>query len=143
MAPETAGEPMSAQQWVRSSLRHLSRRLGDSGHPASPPTVGRLLDDLGYALHVNAKKAEASAAHADRNAQFEPIAAQRQVFEAVGLPIISVDTKQKELIGTCKHAGQAWSQTAAVVNVHAFPQDALGRAVPYGLYDLLHNRGTV
>jgi hypothetical protein len=143
VALETAGEPMSEQKWVRSSLRQLSRRLWDTGHPASPPTVGRLLDDLGYALHVNAKKAEASAAHADRNAQFEHIAAQRQAFEAVGRPIISVDTKKKELIGHFKNAGQAWSQAAEVVNMHDFPQDALGRAVPYGLYDVLHNRGTV
>lgn len=143
VAPETAGDPMSEQKWVRSSLRQLSRRLGDTGHPARPPTVGRLLNDLGYALRVNAKKAEASAAHADRNAQFEHIAAQRQAFEAAGLPIISVDTKKKELIGHFKNAGQAWSQAAEVVNVHDFPQDALGRAVPYGLYDLLHNRGTV
>ena len=60
VAPETAGDPMSEQQWVRSSLRQLSRRLCDTGHPASPPTVGRLLDDMGYALHVNAKNAEAS-----------------------------------------------------------------------------------
>lgn len=134
---------MSEQKWVRSSLRQLSTRLSDAGHPVSPPTVGRLLDDLGYALHVNAKKAEANAAHVDRNAQFEPMAAQRQAFQVTGLPIISVDTKKKELIGNFKNAGQAWSQEAEVVNVHDFPQDALGRAVPYGLDDLLHNRGTV
>jgi Rhodopirellula transposase DDE domain len=134
---------MSEQKWVRSSLRQLSRRLRDVGHPVSPPTVGRLLDDLGYALHVNAKKAGASAAHVDRNAQFEHITAQRQAFQDAGLPIISVDTKKKELIGNFKNAGQAWSQAAEVVNVHDFPQDALGRAVPYGLYDVRHNRGTL
>jgi hypothetical protein len=94
-------------------------------------------------LHVKAKKAEARAAHADRNAQFAHIAAQRQAFAAAGLPIISVDTKKKALIGNVKNAGQAWSQAAEGVNVHAFPQAALGRAVPYGLYDLLHHRGTV
>jgi Rhodopirellula transposase DDE domain len=142
-APETAGDPMSEQKWVRSSLRQLSRRVCETGHPARPPTVGRLLDDLGDALHVNAKKAEASAAHADRNAPFEHITAPRQACAAAGLPIISVDTKKKELIGNFKNAGQAWSQEAEVGNVHDFPQDALGRAVPYDLYDLLHNRGTV
>jgi hypothetical protein len=141
--PETAGDPMSAQKWVRSSLRQWSTRWRDAGHPVSPPTVGRLLEDMGYALHVNAKKVEASAAHVDRNAQFEHIAAQRQTFEAAGWPISSVDTKQKELIGTCTNAGQAWSREAEPVNVHAFPQDALGRAGPYGLYAMLHNRGTV
>lgn len=134
---------MSEQKWVRSSLRHLSTRLCDAGYPVSPPTVGRLLDDLGYALHVNAKKAEAKATHVDRNAQFEYIAAQRQAFQAAGCPIISVDTKKKELIGNFKNAGQAWSREAEVVNGHDFPQDALGRAVPYGLYDPVHNRGTV
>ena len=141
--PETAGDPMSAQKWVRSSLRQLSTRLRDAGHPVSPPTVGRLLEDVGYALHVNAKKVEASAAHVDRNAQFEHLATQRQMFETAGWPIISVDTKKKELIGNFKNAGQAWSREAESVNVHDFPQDALGRAVPYGLYDVLHNRGTV
>jgi len=134
---------MSEQKWVRRSLRQLSARLCDAGHPVSPPTVGRLLDDLGSALHVNAKQAEAKAAHVDRNAQFEHITAQRQVFQDAGWPIISVDTKKKELIGNFKTAGQAWSQDAEVVNVHAFPQDALGRSVPYGIYDLRHNRGTL
>ncbi len=143
VASETAGDPMSEQKWVRSSLRQVSRRLGEAGHPISPPTVGRLLDDLGFALHVNAKKVEASAAHPERNAQFEHIAVQRQTFTAAGLPIISVDTKKKELIGNFKNAGQAWSREAEAVNAHDFPQDALGKAVPYGIYDLRHNRGWV
>jgi Rhodopirellula transposase DDE domain len=143
IAPETAGDPMSEQKWVRSSLRQLSTRLKEAGHPVSPPTVGRLLDQLGYALHVNAKKLEASAAHADRNEQFEHIAMQRQAFQGAHLPIISVDTKKKELIGNFKNAGQAWGQEAEAVNVHDFLHDALGRAVPYGIYDLRHNRGTV
>lgn len=143
MEPETAGDPMSEQKWVRSSLRQLSQRMKGAGHPVSPPTVARLLDKLGYALHVNAKKVEAGAARADRNEQFEYIAAQRQAFETAGLPIISVDTKKKELIGNFKNAGRAWSREAEAVNVHDFPQDALGRAVPYGIYDVIHNRGTV
>jgi hypothetical protein len=134
---------MSEQKWVRSSLRQLSTRLTQAGHAASPATVGRLLDDLGYALHVNAKKLEASAAHTERNDQFEYIATQRQAFAAAGLPIISVDTKKKELIGNFKNAGQAWGQEAEAVNVHDFLNDAAGRAVPYGIYDLTHNRGTV
>lgn len=141
--PETAGDPMSGQKWVRSSLRELSRRLGEAEHPASPPTVGRLLDDLGYALHVNAKRVEASAAHPDRQAQFAHISAARQRFQQAGLPLISVDSKKKELIGNFKNAGQAWRRSAEAVNVHDFPQDALGRAVPYGIYDLLRNHGTV
>lgn len=134
---------MSEQKWVRSSLRHLSKCLQDVGHPASPPTVGRLLRKLGYSLRVNAKKREASAAHPDREQQFEIIADQRQVFQAAGSPIISVDTKKKELIGNFKNAGRAWGQEAEAVNVHDFPHDALLRAVPYGIYDVGNNRGAV
>jgi Rhodopirellula transposase DDE domain len=143
VAPETAGDPTSEQKWVRSSLRTLSRRLCEAGHAVSPPTVGRLLRTLDYALHVNAKKIEARATHPDRNAQFDYIAAQRQEFTDAARPIISVDTKKKELIGNFKNAGQAWSPEAEAVNVHDFLGDALGRAVPYGIYDVTHNRGTV
>ena len=143
VAPETAGDPMSTQKWVRSSLRTLSRRLGAAGHPISPPTVGRLLKSLDYALHVNAKKVEAGATHPDRDAQFAYIAAQRQTFQEAGQPIISVDTKKKELIGNFKNAGQTWSQEPEAVNVHDFLQEGLGRAVPYGIYDVTRNHGTV
>jgi hypothetical protein len=143
VAPETAGDPQSEQKWVRSSLRHLSARLRAGGHPASPPTVGRLLKSQDYALHVNAKKREASAAHPQRAEQFAQIAAHREAFTAAGWPIISVDTKKKELIGNFRNAGRGWGRAAEAVNVHDFPQDALGRAVPYGIYDLRHNRGTV
>lgn len=141
--PETAGDPTSEQKWVRSSLRQLSARLTEVGHAVSPPTVGRLLKGLDYALHVNAKKREAGAAHPEREAQFAHIAEQRQAFAEGGLPIISVDTKKKELIGNFKNAGQAWSREPEAVNVHDFRNDALGRAVPYGIYDLTHNRGTI
>jgi len=143
VAPETAGDPMSDQKWVRSSLRTLSRRLREAGHAVSPPTVGRLLTGLGYALHVNAKKVEARADHPDRSAQFDYIAQQRQAFSDAAWPIISVDTKKKELIGDFKNNGRAWSIKASAVHVHDFPSDALERAVPYGIYDLTHNRGTV
>lgn len=141
--PVTAGDPMTEQKWVRVSLRHLSRQLGEAGHPASPPTVRRLLDDQGYRLHANTKQLESSAAHPDRDQQFEYITQQRRLFGTAGLPEISVDTKKKELIGRFKNAGRTWSQEAEAVNVHDFRPDALGRAVPYGIYDLLHNRGTV
>jgi len=141
--PVTAGDPMSEQKWVRTSLRSLSRRLGEAGHPASPPTVRRLLDAQGCRLHANTKQLEPSAAHPDRDRQFEYITAQRQAFAAAGLPRISVDTKKKELIGQFKNAGRVWSRGAEPVHVHDFRPDALGRAVPYGIYDLAHNRGTV
>jgi hypothetical protein len=140
VAPETAGDPSGNQKWVRSSLRKLSRRLSDAGHKISPPTVGRLLKKLGYSLKANVKE-KVGQEHPDRNKQFEYIEAQKQAFQAAGQPIISVDTKKKELIGDFKNEGQAWCQEPECVNVHDFPQDALVRAVPYGIYDLDHNCG--
>jgi len=83
------------------------------------------------------------ARHPDRDAPFGHIADQRQAFTDAGLPIVSVDTKKKELIGAFKNAGRAWSQDAEAVNVHDFPSDAQGRAVPYGVYDVTRNQGTV
>lgn len=141
--PETAGDPMTGQKWVRSSLRRLCERLEAVGHPVSPPTVGRLLKGLGYSLRVNSKKIEASSNHPDRDQQFDYIAVQRAAFTAAGLPIISTDTKKKELVGDFKNAGRAWVVEPTAVNVHDFPGDALGRAVPYGVYDLTNNRGFV
>jgi hypothetical protein len=142
VAPETAGDPTGGQKWVRSSLRKLSRRLSDAGHKVSPPTVGRLLKKLGYSLKANVKK-KTGKEHPERNKQFEHIEAQKQAFKTAGLPIISVDTKNKELIGDFKNAGQAWCQEPEYVNGHDFPQDALVRAVPYGIYDLEHNCGHI
>ncbi len=134
---------MSEQKWLRSSLRPLSAQLTAAGHAVSPPTVGRLLRQLGYSLKANRKSREPGAAHPDRNRQFEYIEAQRQAFAAAGWPTISVDTKKKELIGDFKNAGQTWCQEAALVNTHDFPQDALGRAVPYGIYDVQQNSGHI
>jgi hypothetical protein len=140
--PETAGDPQSDQKWLRSSLRTVSRSLKELGHAASPPTVGRLLRKLDYALRVNVKR-EAGKQHPDRSEQFEYLQAQKQAFLAAGQPVISVDTKKKELIGNFRNEGRAWCQEAEAVNVHDFRQDALGRAVPYGIYDLQQNRGSV
>jgi hypothetical protein len=141
--PETAGDPTSAQKWTRRSLRQLSDRLAQLGHLVSHQTVGRLLKGQDHALHVSAKKREAGEGHPERGAQFAQIAAQREAFGARGWPIISVDTKKKELIGNFKNAGGTWGRAAEEVNVHDFRQESLGRAVPYGIYDLTHNRGTV
>jgi Rhodopirellula transposase DDE domain len=110
---------------------------------ASPPTVGRLLRVLECAPHANRKKREAGAGHPERDLQFEHIAQQRAAFRAAAQPAISVDTKKKELLGNFKNAGRAWGRQAEAVNVHDFRQDSLGRAVPYGIYDPTHNRGTV
>ena len=140
--PETAGSPMNAQKWVRSSLRHLSKELKAKGHPACPKTVGRLLKKMDYALKANRKRL-AGSQHPDRNRQFEYIEAQKQLFLSHGWPVISIDAKKKELIGNFKNAGRCWCQEAEAVNDHDFNQDALGKAVPYGIYDLNHNRGYV
>ena len=141
--PETAGDPRRAQKWLRSSLRSLSERLAHAGHQASAPTVSRLLKTHDYALRVNAKKKEAGAQHPERDAQFRYIESRKQAFMAAGEPIISVDTKNKELIGNFKNAGQAWRREAEAVNVHDFLSEALGRGVPYGIYDVQRNHGVV
>lgn len=143
VAPETAGDPMTTQKWVRSSLRTLSAKLEAAGHAVSVPTLARLMRKLDYSLHVNAKKIEASSNHPDREQQFDYIAVQRAMFTAAGLPILSVDTKKKELVGNFKNAGHAWSREPTAVNVHDYPHDALGRAVPYGVYDVTNNRGFI
>ena len=143
VTPETAGDPMGARKWRRSSLRMLSQRLAHLGHAASAPTVSRLLKKHDYALRVNAKEKEAGSQHPDRDTQFQYIEAQKQAHATAGCPIISVDTKKKELIGDFKNAGHVWCQHPVEVNVHDFPSAALGRAVPYGIYDLQHNHGAV
>lgn len=141
--PETAGEPMNERKWIRSSLESLSRRLKQDGHGVSAPTVSRLLKKHDYALHVNAKEKEAGSQDPERNTQFEYIEQQKEKFLAAGWPIISVDTKKKELIGNFKNRGRSWSRQAIEVNVHDFPTDAEGRGVPYGIYDLARNEGAV
>ena len=134
---------MSTQKWVRSSLRTLSERLKEAGHALSPPTVGRLLRKLDYSLHVNSKQLEARSNHPDRDVQFAHIDEQIATCTAAGQPIISVDSKKKELIGDFKQAGRTWSLEPIAVNIHDFLGDSLGRAAPYGIYDVLNNRGTI
>ena len=139
---ETGGDPMGGGKWVRSGLRHLSAELEGLGHKASPTTVGRLLKKLEYSLKANVKRLTGPP-HPDRDSQFKYIQAQKQACLDAGLPVISVDTKKKELIGNFKNAGRTWRRDPQEVNVHDFRQDALGRAVPYGIYDLNHNLGYV
>jgi hypothetical protein len=143
VAPETAGNPMSEQKWVRRSLRSLSEELSQAGHDASAPTVSRLLKKHDYSLRVNAKEKESRSQHPERDTQFRYIETQKQSFAASGNPAISVDTKKKELIGNFKNAGQVWCQEAEAVNVHDFLSDALGRVSPYGIFDIERNEGVV
>ena len=140
--PETAGNPMNAEKWIRSSLRHLSEQMKGKGYPACPKTIGRLLQSLDYSLKANAKR-DGGSQHPDRNTQFEYIEAQKQLFLSNGWPVVSIDAKKKELIGNFKNAGQRWCLTAELVNEHDFEHDALGKAVPYGVYDLQHNQGMI
>lgn len=134
---------MGERKWVRCSLRWISSCLSEQGHPAGRTTVGRLLEDLGFSLKGHRKEKESGSCHPNRNRQFLYINLQRTAFEAAGLPIISVDTKKKELIGSFKNGGRAWCREADVVNVHDFPSQALGRAVPYGVYDVTKRQGSV
>lgn len=142
VACETAGDPMGDTKWVRSSLRHLSRSLGQAGHVVGRMTIRRLLRARGYSLKANRKRLTGPA-HPDRNRQFCYIERVKARFRAAGCPIISIDAKKKELIGNFENAGQAWCRQPEEVNAHDFPQDAVGRAIPYGIYDVTHNLGYV
>lgn len=133
---------MSERKWLNCRLADLEEKLEEQGHGVSRPVIRRLLQAHDYRLHVNVKDVEGSAPP-DRDAQFRYIQEQRATHRAAGHPYLSVDTKKKELIGNFKNAGQSWGTQAERVQVHDFPSDALGRAVPYGVYDQQHNRGTI
>jgi hypothetical protein len=139
---ETAGDPMSEQKWQRSSLRQMVQRLAKAEYWVSHTTVGRLPKEMKYSLKANEKRL-AGASSPDRERQFAYITSQKCSFAAAGLPVISVDSKKKELIGNFKNPGQIWCQAPVAVNDHDFEHDALGKAVPYGIYDLKYNRGYV
>lgn len=130
---------MSERKWVRSSLRHLQERLAGQ---VSHTTIGRLLRAMDYSLKVNVKRLT-GAPHPDREQQFTYLEGLKQAFLQAGWPIISVDSKKKELIGNFKNAGQRWCLEADRVNEHDFKQDALGRAAPYGIYNMNYNLGYV
>jgi hypothetical protein len=142
VSPHTAGDPMSERKWLNCRLADVQDRLGEQGHGVSLPVIGRLLKQNDYTLKANVKQTEGKA-HPERDQQFEHIHAQRAAHQATGQPVISVDTKKKELVGDFKNPGRIWCQEPERVNVHDFPGDAVGRAVPYGIYDLQHNHGTV
>lgn len=133
---------MSTKKWVRSSLRQLSRSLDKLGFCAGAVTVGRLLKGMDFTLKANRKRLTGPP-HPDRDRQFRYIERVKGLFRAAGYPVISVDSKKKELIGNFKNAGRAWCRKAEAVNVYDFPQDAVAQATPYGIYDLQHNRGYV
>ena len=142
--PTTRGDPMSPLRWTCKSVRILAAELTHRGHTVSYQTVGELLHALGYSLQANRKTRE-GASHPDRNNQFEHIAQRASEFQRRLQPVISVDTKKKELVGDFKNAGREWHPKGCPteVRVHDFLDKTLGKAIPYGVYDLSANAAWV
>jgi Rhodopirellula transposase DDE domain len=144
MEPYTSGDPMRPLRWTCKSTSELARELTKQGHRISADTVGRLLKARNYSLQGNRKRFEGKQ-HPDRNAQFEYIAATVEAFQGRACPVISVDTKKKELVGNYKNGGQEWAPRGEATDVEAydFVNADLGKAIPYGIYDPSQNLGWV
>lgn len=142
--PTSRGTPESPLRWTIKSTRTLAEELTRQAHPVSHGTVASLLDEAGYSLQANRKTRE-GASHPDRNAQFEYLNAEMARFLKRGQPAISVDTKKKELVGDFKNGGRDWRPHGQPeqVRVHDFKDPLLGKAIPYGVYDILNNQGWV
>jgi transposase len=142
--PETRGDPMSLLVWTTKSTRNLAGALAQAGHPVSDRTVARMLRGMGFSLQGNAKVVEGKQ-HADRDAQFRYLAGRVGEHVAAGQPVVSVDTKKKELVGEVKNGGREYQPAGQpeLVNVHDFPDKELGKAIPYGIYDVSGNTGWV
>jgi hypothetical protein len=142
--PTSRGDPQSPLRWTCKSVRRLAEELTAQGYPIGRQKVAALLHALGYSLQANRKTQEGTT-HPDRNAQFEYINAQVQVFQQRAQPVVSVDTKKKELVGEFKNGGHEWrpQKQPLPVRVHDFPDPHLGKAIPYGVYDLTTNTGWI
>jgi hypothetical protein len=142
--PATRGDPESPLRWTCKSTRRLAHELTRQKHPVGERTVAELLQRAGYSLQANRKTREGGS-HPDRNAQFEYINALVERFQRRSQPAISVDTKKKELIGDFKNGGREWRPQGAPeeVRVHDFLDQTLGKAIPYGVFDILNNQGWV
>ena len=142
--PVTRGDPESPLRWTSKSVRKLAKELQQMGHQVSHELVSELLHALGYSLQANRKTREGGT-HPDRDAQFEHLNAQAEAFLVAGEPVVSVDAKKKELVGDFKNAGREWHPQGKPeeVQVYDFPIPGLGRATPYGVYDLSRNTGWV
>ena len=140
--PVTRGDPMSLLRWTCKSAAKLAVALQTQGHAVRERTVNRLLHDLGYSLQANRKTLEGRA-HSDRDAQFQYINRRAKVFQKQGQPVISVDTKKKELVGQFRNGGREWHPQGQPeeVQVHDFPDKVLGKVIPYGVYDEATNSG--
>jgi len=139
---DTAGDPLTGLRWTRKTPERIAELLQQTGIPISANTVARLLHDLDYSLRVNRKQLATSSSR-ERDQQFDYISSLRHQFQRRGWPIISVDTKKRELVGNFKNAGTKWDRSPLLVNDHDFRSDSLGVAIPYGIYDVLANRGAV
>lgn len=143
MEPETAGDPLTTKKWTHQTAQRLAECLEQTARiTVSASVVRRLLGQIEYSLKSN-RKCLTSGTSPYRDQQFQHIQSLRTEFTEAGEPIISVDTKKKELIGLFKNTGRTWCRDAVNVNDHDFPSLALGRAVPYGIYDLQHNHGVL
>jgi hypothetical protein len=142
--PVTRGDPESPLRWTSKSTRTLADELGAQGYTLSPQKVGQLLHARGYSLQATQKTIEGTS-HPDRNEQFEYINDRVDAFHVQGAPVISVDTKKKELVGPYANGGREWQPQGAPerVRVHDFIDDTLGKVIPYGVYDLAQNTGWV
>ena len=141
---EPKGDPQSLVRWTTKSMSKRKEALKSQGHTIGETAIRELLKGMGFSLKAN-KKAIEGAAHADRDAQFQQINRTGKAFEAEGLPMISVDCKKKELIGNFKNNGREWQAKGqnTTVNVYDYRSIADGKAVPYGIYDVVHNSGFV
>lgn len=142
VADDIAGIPTAPAQWVRKSLSNLAQELVKRSYTVSRTTIKRLLEQLDYGLLSN-RKSLIKVEHPDQDLQFRYIKRVKQLFLAAGFPVISVDAKDKQVIGDFANRGQGWRQAAERVLLHDFPSDGLGVAKPYGIYDLRHNQGYV
>jgi hypothetical protein len=144
MEETTAGDPMSLLKWTSKSTRAIAEQLAGQGHPVSSVTVGRCLHDMDYSLQANVKELEGPE-HPDRDAQFRYINARVKSFLRSHDPVISVDTKKKELVGAFRNAGRTWRPKGQPekVMVHDFPSRSEGHAIPYGTYDVASDRAVV
>ena len=142
--PEERGDPVSPLRWTTKPTRNLAAELTGQGHRVGADTVGDLLRAEGFSLQGNAKAIEGQR-HPDRDAQFRYINEQVKDHQGAADPVVSVDTKKKELVGQFKNAGREWRPKGEPVaaRTHGFPDDSLGKAVPYGVYDLAANAGWV
>jgi hypothetical protein len=140
MKHETAGDPVTGLKWTRRTTEKIAEELRNLGIDVSAKTVGRLLKRMGFSLRVNHKKLSRGSGP-DRDQQFAYIAEMRESFAKRGWPVVSIDTKKKELVGNFKNGGTAWNREAVLVNDHDFRSDALGIAIPYGIYDVQAHRG--